>query len=164
MDGASTPPYAFGDLLAYARLSWLRETSARLRMLGFDNYRRGDGAVMRLVARGSVPLGKAGEVLGVTRQAARKIVGRLEADGYVGTARDGRDGRIVNVTATPAGLEYARALTSVTEALNRELANRVQGWQLEATDAVLRTSITDPQVAERAAHLVADPTGQRQSN
>lgn len=164
MEEASTAPYGFGDLLAYARLSWLRETSARLHALGFANYRRGDGAVMRLVARGPVPLGKAGEVLGVSRQAARKIVGRLEQQGYVRTGRNQRDARVIDVTATPRGLEYAQAHVTVASELNRELAARVVASQLAAADAVLRASITDPEVAERAAHLVADPFGRRSGN
>jgi DNA-binding MarR family transcriptional regulator len=159
VDDPSTSPYGFGDLLALARLAWLRQMAARLGALGFHHYHRGDGAVLRLVVRGPVPLGRAGQVLGVTRQAARKIVGRLESQGYVATERDHDDARVVNVVATPAGAEYARALVRVTDALNREMAASVTRSQLEGADAVLRASITDPRLSERAASLVPTPQG-----
>lgn len=155
MGTSSTSPYGFGDLLALARLAWLREMSARLEALGFGNFRRGDGAVLRLVARGAVSVGSAGVALGVSRQAARKIVDRLERQGYVRTERDARDARVVKVVATPDGMDYAKALAQVTDALNRELAERVDRAQLVAADTVLRASIADPVLLEQVASLVA---------
>jgi DNA-binding MarR family transcriptional regulator len=153
----STAPYAFGDLLGLARLAWVRQMSARLAALGHGPFHRGDSALLRLLAQGPVPVGRAGAVLGVTRQGARKIVDRLERRGYARTERDRADGRVLNVSLTPAGADYARAVAEVAEALDRELARRVDPSQLVAADAVLRASITDAGLADRAAALVPGP-------
>jgi DNA-binding MarR family transcriptional regulator len=158
MDGASTAPYGFGDLLALARLSWHREMQARLDGRGFHDFRRGDAAVMRLVDRGRIPVGRIGASLGVTRQAARKVVGRLEREGYVRTERDDDDARVVNVVTTRQGARYAAAITEVAAILNRELAQRVDLARLRSADIVLRASITDPLLAERAERLVTKPS------
>jgi DNA-binding MarR family transcriptional regulator len=157
MDGPSTPPYAFGDLLALARLSWLREMSGRLGEFGFTGFRRGDSAVMRLLADGPTPLGRVGTSLGVSRQAARKAVHRLEREGFVRTTRDSEDARVILVAITHLGARYAAALAEVIASLNRELAERVSRAQLESADAVLRASIIDPVLVERADVLVARP-------
>jgi len=157
VDGPSTPPYPFGDLLALARLSWLREMSARLGEFGFTGFSRGDSAVMRLLAGGPAPLGRVGTSLGVSRQAARKAVDRLEREGFVRTARDPEDARVILVAITSRGTRYAAALVEVIASLNRELAERVSQAQLESADAVLRASIIDPVLVERADVLVARP-------
>jgi hypothetical protein len=49
----------------------------------------------------------------VTRQAARKVADGLQRRGYITTARDTRDTRQVNVILTPAGHDYAKAVTAV---------------------------------------------------
>jgi DNA-binding MarR family transcriptional regulator len=157
VDDASTPPYEFSDLLVLARLSWLREMSAQLRTLGFDRFTRGDSAVMRLVARGPVPLGRTGAALGISRQASRKLVDRLERQGYVRTERDVDDARVINVVITPDGDRYARALSRVADRLNRQLEARVDHADLVAADTVLRAFVTDPGLAERIDSLVPRP-------
>lgn len=148
MDDASTRPYEFSDLLGLARLSWLREMSTQLRSLGFDRFTRGDSAVMRLVARGPTPLGRIGPALGISRQAGRKLIDRLEREGFVRTDRDRVDARVVNIVLTSDGDRYARALNQVADGLNRNLASRVDRSDLVAADAVLRAFITDPVLAE----------------
>ena len=87
----------------------------------------------------------------MTRQAARKVAAGLELRGYVTTERDVSDARQVNVTMTPAGRDYARAVTAVIEELNREVAARVSPDQLAAADAVLRAALFDESATRRAA-------------
>jgi DNA-binding MarR family transcriptional regulator len=119
MAAESTPTYRFGDLVALARQSWLYQMTSRLERLGYAGYRRGDVAVMRMLLRGPLPVGRLGAVLGVTRQAARKVADGLEQRGYATTQRGSRDARQVNVTLTPAGRDYAGAVIALTEELNR---------------------------------------------
>ena len=109
MASESTSLYGFGDLVALARLSWVGQMTSRLEGLGYAGFRRGDAAVMRVLSRGPLPVGRLGEALGVTRQAARKIADTLEQRGYATTERDSRDTRQRNVTLTPAGRGYALA-------------------------------------------------------
>jgi DNA-binding MarR family transcriptional regulator len=149
----STAPYRFGDLLALARQSWLGEMARRLAGLGYDDYRRSDSATMRLLLRGPLPVGKLGTYLGVTRQAARKVADGLEQRGFAATGRDQRDARQLNVTLTPAGRDYARAVVTVIEELSSEVAERTDPAELAAADAVLRAIIFDDSARQRAERL-----------
>jgi DNA-binding MarR family transcriptional regulator len=157
MAAESTSPYRFGDLVALARLSWVGQMTSRLEELGYAGFRRGDAATMRLLSQGPLPVGRLGEALGVTRQAARKVADALEQRGYVTTERDSRDARQLNITLTPVGRDYARAVTAVTEQLNREVAGRVSPAQLTAADAVLRAALFDDSARQRADHVPPPP-------
>jgi DNA-binding MarR family transcriptional regulator len=157
MPTESTPTYRFGDLLALGRQSWLYQMTSRLESLGYAGYRRGDVAVMRMLLLGPLPVGRLGAVLGVTRQAARKVADGLEQRGYATTERDSRDARQLNVTLTPVGRDYARAVLAVTEELNREVAGRVSPAQLAAADTVLRAALFDDSARQRASHLPPPP-------
>jgi DNA-binding MarR family transcriptional regulator len=84
-------------------------------------------------------------------------VDRLEREGFVRTARDPEDARVILVAITSLGARYASAMAEVITSLNRELAERVSRGQLESADAVLRASIIDPVLVERADVLVARP-------
>jgi DNA-binding MarR family transcriptional regulator len=159
MSAESNPTYPFGDLVALARLSWLREVTSRLERLGHAGFRRGDAAAMRVLRRGPLPVGRLGADLGVTRQAARKIADALEQRGYATTERDSLDSRQLNVTLTPVGRDYARAVIAVTEELNREVAGRVSPAQLAAADTVLRAALFDDS-ARQVASRVPPPPGQ----
>ena len=157
MTAESTPTYRFGDLVALARLSWLGEATSRLERLGFPGFRRGDSAVMRVLAQGPLPVGRLGAGLGVTRQMARKVADGLEQRGYATTGRDSRDTRQLNVTLTQLGRDYARAITAVIEELNREVAGRVGPAELAAADTVLRAALFDDSTRQRAARLPPPP-------
>jgi len=151
-------PYLFGDLLALARVRWVAQMVEGLAALGYPDYAQSDALLMRLLRRqGSAPLNVIGSRLGVTRQAARKVVNRLEARGYASEGRDPRDSRVVKVTLTPAGERYAAAVVEVIRRLNRELAERVAPDDLAAADRVLRSSLTGSRLRDAADRLVAPP-------
>jgi DNA-binding MarR family transcriptional regulator len=156
---SSTAPYLFGDLLALARQSWVQQMADRLSAVGYDDYRRSDAAVVRLLRRRAAPVGELAGALGVTRQAARKLATGLEQRGYASTVRDPADGRRVNVALTPAGQRYATAVVEVIMALNTELADRVDPAQLVAADAVLRAAIAGGRGRRRSQRLVRPPAG-----
>jgi DNA-binding MarR family transcriptional regulator len=153
MPESSTGAYPFGDLLALARQSWLGQMASRLEALGYPGYARSDAAVIRFLRRGPAPVGQLGAVLGVTRQAARKVADGLQERGYVTLARGTHDARQVNVTLTPAGHAYASAVTAVIAELNRQVAERAGPAQLAAADAVLRAALFDDSARQRASRL-----------
>lgn len=159
MTQTSSGSYAFGDLLALARRSWVRQMAERLSAMGFDDYRRSDAAVVRLLARGPTSVGRLGEALGVTRQAARKVVAGLERRRFAATARDDRDGRQVNVFLTAEGVAYAEAVVAVIGRLNGDLIGRVDPAALAGADAVLRAVLADDD-ASRLASRLAPPSGE----
>jgi len=157
MGAASTSPYLFGDLLALARLSWVRQMASRLAQLGYPDYRRSDAAALRLLRRGPVPVGRLGAELGVTRQAARKVAEGLENREYARTERDAHDSRVVNVVLTATGTAYAQAITEVIHTLNREFCQRVDPAQLAAADSVLRAVIAGDDALRSAASAIGPP-------
>jgi DNA-binding MarR family transcriptional regulator len=157
MPTESTPVYRFGDLLGLTRQSWVGQMTSRLERLGYADYRRSDAGALRMLWRDPLPVGQLGAVLGVTRQAARKVADGLEQRGYATTERDTRDTRQLNVTLTPAGRDYARAIAIVIRELNREVAERVSPAQLAAADAVLRAALFDDHARQRASQIPPPP-------
>jgi DNA-binding MarR family transcriptional regulator len=137
-----TAPYLFGDLLALARQSWVRQMAARLDQLGYPDYRRSDAAAVRFLRRRPAPVGQLAAVLGVTRQAARKAAGGLQQRSYARTERDPADSRKLNIVLTARGEAYAQAIVAVIDELNLELCLRVDPTQLAAADAILRAAIS----------------------
>jgi DNA-binding MarR family transcriptional regulator len=155
----SGPPYLFGDLLALARLSWVRQMADRLGRLGYPDYRRSDAIALRMLNRGPVSVGRLGTELGVTRQAARKVIDGLEQRGFARTERDVQDSRVLNVILTPDGTAYARAVIEVIHTLNREFRERVDPAHLAIADAVLRAIVEgDSALAATAAQVPRPPT------
>lgn len=152
MDRDATP-YRFGDLLALARRSWVLRMAGELQARGYGDYRASDAGAVRLLTAGPAPVGHLGAVLGVTRQAARKVARGLEERGYVSTSPDPRDARKLNVTLTQAGRDYADAITEVIAALNQALAERVQRGHLTAADTVLRAAIDNADLARIARRI-----------
>ncbi len=134
----------FGDLLALARLRWVREMAAGLGARGYPDYRRSDASVLRHLRRDELTIGQLGATLGVTRQAARHVVDGLEARGYARTTRDAHDSRRVRVALTTTGSAYADAVIDVVHSLNEELTVRLAPQQLEAARAALQAIVEAP--------------------
>jgi DNA-binding MarR family transcriptional regulator len=139
----ATPVYRFGDVLALARRSWTLRMAREMAERDYHDYRVADAAVVRMLLRGPAPVGRLGVVLGVSRQAARKVARGLEQRELAVTEADPDDARKVNVRLTEGGVAYGRVMTEVIASLNREVAARIDPAALVATDHVLRTVIDD---------------------
>jgi DNA-binding MarR family transcriptional regulator len=157
MPTTSSAVYAFGDLLALARQSWLGQMAGQLAELGYADYRRSDAAAIRLLRRRPVAVGQLGTALGVTRQAARKVADGLCQRGYATVERDPDDARQLKVTLTEAGQQYASAVVAVIEQLNREVTSRADPADLAGADAVLRAAMFDDSTRQRAARILPPP-------
>ena len=153
MPGKSTAPYRFGDLVALARQSWITQMAAGLAALGYPDYRRSDALVLRRLARRPHSIGQLGEVLGVSRQAARKVADSLERRGLATTARDEHDLRQINVHLTQRGDAYAEAVIAVIDQLNDHLRGRINTADLVAADRVLRATLADEHTRAMAEYL-----------
>ncbi|MGD0053845.1 MAG: MarR family transcriptional regulator [Acidimicrobiales bacterium] len=132
-------PKLFGDLLALARGAWVREMALRLNRLGYLDYRRSDAIALRWLRHGQVPLGDVAATLGVSRQAARKVVDGLVERGFARLERDRVDGRRLNVELSNDGTRYARAVLEVITQLNHDVESQVAAYDLEMVKDVLRT-------------------------
>jgi DNA-binding MarR family transcriptional regulator len=104
---------------------------------GYDDYRPTDALIFRHLLRGPTAVGRLDEVLGASRQAARKVVEGLERRGFVTTDGDPADGRRLLVALTPAGAEYARAVVEVIGSLNQGLLRSVEPGDLASARRVL---------------------------
>jgi DNA-binding MarR family transcriptional regulator len=127
----------FGDLLAQARERWIRAMALRLGALGFHDYRRSDPLVMRSLRSGEVSLGGLGVTLGVSRQAARKVVNGLVERGYAHVTTSTQDSRRRLVGLTPRGRDYLAAVVATLRELHDEVVHSVDPQQLAAAYAVL---------------------------
>ncbi|MDA8309643.1 MAG: MarR family transcriptional regulator [Actinomycetota bacterium] len=126
--------------------------AGELHALGHEDYRRSDALALRVLQRGPMSIGRLGDALGVTRQAARKVANGLERRGLATTARDSEDARQVNLILTEQGQAYARAIVVVIERLNRDLSMRVRAEELAAAEVVLRAVLTDRHARSVAQH------------
>jgi DNA-binding MarR family transcriptional regulator len=149
------PPYRFGDLLALARRSWIRQVRAHMDAAGFPGYRQTDSWLLRLLIRQPWAIG---EAMGVTRQAARKLAGGLAERGYAVFTADSSDARRTLVVLTPAGETYAHAVASAQDALNNSIRARVPAADLAAADSVLR-AVFSADARRRVDASVPPPTG-----
>jgi DNA-binding MarR family transcriptional regulator len=139
---SQNPPKLFGDLLALARRSWVLEMSRRLDELGYPDYRRSDAILLRWLRHGPLPFSDLAATLGVTRQAARKLVDGLSSRHFAVVERDREDARRLNVGLTAEGEEYARHVLDVVTALNTELDEHVDAYDLAVVKSVLRSVST----------------------
>jgi DNA-binding MarR family transcriptional regulator len=151
---STSPTYRFGDLLALARQSWVTQMSAAVEDAGYHGYRRSDPVVLRTLASRPPTLGELGDALGVSRQAARKVVRALERRGYAVLAPDADDARRTRVELTPEGRAYAGVVVSVLDQLNAAVRDRVDDGALAAADTVLRAVFPDDKARADAARLV----------
>lgn len=137
MPPATPKPTLVGDALARARESWVREMARRLELLGFGDYRRSDALAVRLLRHRPLTLGHFADRMGLSRQAARKVVTGLTARGYARVRVDESDARKRVATLTPRGEAYAEAVIEVARQLDRSLRRELDPRQLDAALSVL---------------------------
>ena len=149
-------PYRFGDLLALARRSWTLSMAEELARRGFSDYRVTDAASMRLLLTGPLSIGRLARAIGVSRQAASKIVRGLTARDLAETRPSPLDARATQITLTETGWAYAKAVVEVIDKLNHSLASQVGEADLAAADRVLRLVVAGG-VLEPAASRLPTP-------
>ncbi|MFZ0664329.1 MAG: MarR family transcriptional regulator [Acidimicrobiales bacterium] len=156
MPDVASSPYRFGDLLALARRSWIRQVRAAVEKAGFDGYRQSDSIVLRLLAQRPLAIGQLGDGIGVTRQAARKVADAMVDRGYAEFEADPDDARRTLVVLTKYGRSYARAVARTQNALNAQMSERVSRDDLKAADSVLRAVFPTAE-SRRRLDAVAPP-------
>lgn len=154
----ATRHYRFGDLLALARLSWIRQVRARMEAAGYAGYRRTDASLLRILVHRPFAIGQLGDALGITRQAARQLADGLVARGYATLGADPADARRTLVVLTDSGEAYARAVWHAQDDLNDALRRMVSTADLVTADAVLRAVLT-PDEAARVTERMPPPAG-----
>ncbi|HEY5302582.1 MAG TPA: MarR family winged helix-turn-helix transcriptional regulator [Acidimicrobiales bacterium] len=134
---ASTRELVFGDALAQARRRWVQESQRRVSAFGYEHFKRSDTVVLRRLRSGPAALVDLRDVIGISRQATRKIVEGLHKRGYVEMTRDEHDARRTLVVLSDDGQRYAEVLVRVAAAMNVDVARDVDEVQMSAALAVL---------------------------
>jgi DNA-binding MarR family transcriptional regulator len=141
-------PESFNDLLAIARLRWLYRMRVALAERGFDDFRRGDGAWVRILGEEPTGMGEIAEFIGVSPQAGTKVADSLERRGYVERRDDEADRRRVVLHLTDRGREYREAVVEVVALLDDAFRASVPPNDLEAAFRVLHIAIGDGEVVD----------------
>jgi DNA-binding MarR family transcriptional regulator len=137
------PEQSFYDLLAIARLHQTHRMRVELAARGFADFRRGDGAWVRILGEWPRSPGEVAAIVGISRQAATKMADALEARGYVERAADDGDRRRVVLSLSERGRQYERAIVEVVDLLDEAIRSRVPAASLEIAARVLEVLIAD---------------------
>ncbi len=114
------------------------EMHTRLAALGFEDLRPAHGYVLNAAAApGGTTSSRVGELLGMTKQGAAKVVAELEAGRYVSRKGNGGDGRTRPVTLTAKGRRALAAAAAVQNELEAEWVELVGARDVKALRRVL---------------------------
>jgi len=133
----SSPPVPLARLFAMAFRDLIDDLHDRLRDRGWDDLRPAYGFVLLAAEAGPTSVTALGTLMGMTKQAASKLVDAMEAGGYVARGAGAADARQRPVTLTPRG----RRLLAAVEEIYAELE---AGWAAvigEARVADLRNAV-----------------------
>jgi DNA-binding MarR family transcriptional regulator len=119
---------------------------------GVDDMRAPFGFVIRALAARDRTLTEVAALLGVTKQAAIKVVDEMEARGYVERRADPRDRRVKRLGLTPKAARVRRAALTASRRMERELRQDVGAAEVAAMRrALLRLLERHGALAEVAA-------------
>src|SRR5881227_2684131 len=97
-------PVPMARLLAIAYRQLIDGLHSRLPAAGFDDVRPSYGFVLLAVRDRPTTIVDLAGLLGVTKQAASKLVGAMDAAGYVQRTADASDARAKNIALAPRGI------------------------------------------------------------
>lgn len=137
MDERGRHDISFPALLRAARATYGKAIRAALAEAGFDDIPGNGLFVVGAVARTRLPMASLVRALGVTKQAAGKLVDTLALRGYVERVADPDDRRRLLVAPTPRGAAAAEAIRAATGGIDAKLAARVPAAQIAHARAVL---------------------------
>ena len=134
-------PIPLARLFAMATRYLIDELHGRLADRGWPGLRPAYG--FTLVAAREQPLtaGAIAGLLGMTKQAASKLVDAMEEEGYVRRRPDADDARAKVVALTPRGHRLLAAVEEIYAELEAEWAETVGGTRIEAMRADLAEAL-----------------------
>lgn len=117
-------PIDLGILLGLAFEGFVDRLHEDLARRGFDDVKRSYGYVFRALADGTASIADLAAHLGVTSQAATRLINEMEAAGYVVRLADGGDRRITRVALARRGEGALAAARRFHGRFERDLAAR----------------------------------------
>lgn len=126
-------------LLAIAYRQLIDGLHAKLAERGYTDVRPAYGYVLLAVRERPRTGAEIAELLGVTKQAASKLVEAMEAGGYVRRSTHGEDLRAKTIKLTARGRKFLEVVESIYRELEGEWARATSKKRVEAMRADLRT-------------------------
>jgi DNA-binding MarR family transcriptional regulator len=124
-------------LLRAARGSYGHAIRTRLAAAGYDDLPRNGPFVLGGIVNRGGTAGRLVRELGVSKQAASQLIDTLVLRGYLEREPDPEDRRRVTIVVTERGRAAAAAVLSGVEAVDAELAERIEPDQLAGMRAGL---------------------------
>ena len=109
-------------LLAIGYRQMIDGLHARLPAAGFTDVRPSYGFVLLAVRDRPTTIVDLAALLGVTKQAASKLVGAMDGAGYVQRTTHANDARAKNIALAPRGVKLLEAVESIYSELESEWA------------------------------------------
>ena len=125
-------------LLAMAYRQLMDDLHAQLRARGWDDVRPAFGFVLLAARSDPTTAGGIAELMGTTKQAASKLLGAMEAAGYVHRSASARDARRREVELSSRGRRLLAAVEEIYAELEGEWAEVLGDRQLDR----FRTDLT----------------------
>ena len=122
---------SLGPALRRAWLGYQQRLDDAMAVAGFDGRTFPDGRVLRLCSDpAGTTIAGIGRDLGMTRQGAGKVVGRLRDRGWVSIADSATSRREKSVTLTPLGVSYLDSQRVAAREIERQLGQELGEPQL----------------------------------
>jgi DNA-binding MarR family transcriptional regulator len=136
-DESSPPGPDFAILIVAATRAVADRLERAVRDAGSPHMRPPFGFVIRALAEGGLTLTELAERLGVTKQAAIKVVDEMEAHGFVERRPAPADRRAKILTLTEHGLRVRRAALAESHAMEAELRRDLGDADVDAARRTL---------------------------
>ncbi len=117
------------------------EMHRRLTAAGHPGLRPAHGFALNAVGENGTTTVRLGELLGMTKQGAAKLVRTLTDLGYLHSAPHDHDGRARLLRLTPRGLDALHTAAAIQRDLEAELADRIGGDDARALRRALHACV-----------------------
>ncbi|MBA3672198.1 MAG: winged helix-turn-helix transcriptional regulator [Gemmatimonadaceae bacterium] len=134
-------PIPLARLLALAYRQLIDELHVRLAALGYADVRPAFGYVLLALREQPTTGADIALLLGVTKQAASKLIDVMERGGYVRRKAHGNDARAKTIAITARGRKVLVTVESIYRGLEVEWADATSKERMEALRADLRTVV-----------------------
>jgi MarR family transcriptional regulator for hemolysin len=146
-----------GILLGFAYQVFVEQLDARLAQRGFADLRPGFGYVFRALAERPLTATQLASQLGVTPQAAGKLVHQMLDAGYLERQPDPHDERLRWLALAPRGRRAFETAREIHQALEQRLADAVGAEHVAILRAVLTAFIEHESAPTAAARTLRLP-------
>jgi len=143
---AGEPPLARLFAIGYRRL--IDGLHGRLRARGWTDVRPAFGFVLLAARDQPTSVSELAALMGITKQAASKLVETMVAAGYVQRGVGARDGRQRPVHLTSRGGELLRSVEQIYTELEQEWANVIGATQMQRMRRDLVRVLSDTHTGE----------------